>query len=143
MGLNSKTFWKFMRQVTMEISCCGTTNSMWSQSLILLYMNVKFFWKSVCCKLQCYFWLGLKLAALCSGDQSKIEVWIRFGRCPGSILVLMASSLLSVSFNSSFFSLAWVVCGEESVMSMWGSIIFYKESRSQLMVSSRTVETKA
>jgi len=46
-----------MRQVAMEISCCGTTNSMWSQSQILLSMNVKVFWTSVCCKLQCYFWL--------------------------------------------------------------------------------------
>lgn len=73
-----------------------------------------------------------------------INVRLRSGRYPDSFLVLMASFSFYLCLSTSFFlSLAWVVCGEESVMSMWGSIIFYKETRSQLMVSSRTVETKA
>lgn len=68
-----------MRQVAMEISCCGTTNSMWSQSPILLSMNVKFFRKSVCCKLQFYFWLGLKqpctVVAISLRLRSENKVW--------------------------------------------------------------------
>lgn len=62
-----------MRQVTMGISCCGTTNSMWSQYPILLSMNLSFSESQFAANCNVCFLLGLKLAALyCSCDQSNI-----------------------------------------------------------------------
>lgn len=43
--------------------------------------------------------------------------------------------------TQALFSPAWVVCEEESVMSVWGSIIFYKETRTNHMLGRDTVGT--
>lgn len=56
--------------------------------------------------------------------------------------VVLYMKLSSKLWSPGSFSPAWVVCEEESVMSVWGSIIFYKETRTNHMLGRDTVGTE-